>query len=163
VSVLWQYDMALGCFERALSLANDSNMADVWCVSCSRVPPSFSLVELPGLSRYNIGQVAVAIGDVGLAYQAFKIAISVDNNHAESYCNLGVSIRLQTAEACTMARRSYTRCGRRDVAQVLEQRKQHLEAARAHFATAHTLGPHLFEPVFDGGRKPERDGRTSLL
>ena len=41
--------------------------------------------------RSNIGQVAIAMGDLGLAYQAFKIAISVDNNHAESYCNLGVS------------------------------------------------------------------------
>lgn len=25
-----QYDMALNCFERALSLASDDNMADVW-------------------------------------------------------------------------------------------------------------------------------------
>lgn len=25
-----QYDMALSCFERALSLASDENMADVW-------------------------------------------------------------------------------------------------------------------------------------
>ena len=33
-----QYDMALNCFERALSLATDENMADVW---------------------YNIGQVAL--------------------------------------------------------------------------------------------------------
>ena len=35
-----QYDMALNCFERALSLATDENMADVW---------------------YNIGQVALVI------------------------------------------------------------------------------------------------------
>ena len=33
-----QYDMALNCFERALNLATDENMADVW---------------------YNIGQVAL--------------------------------------------------------------------------------------------------------
>ena len=33
-----QYDMTLNCFERALSLATDENMADVW---------------------YNIGQVAL--------------------------------------------------------------------------------------------------------
>ena len=33
-----QYDMTLNCFERALSLASDENMADVW---------------------YNIGHVAV--------------------------------------------------------------------------------------------------------
>ena len=72
-------------------LADDDNMADVW---------------------YNIGQVAIGVGDLGaaakkllkamsdaftvgtrlggLAYQAFKIAISVDPNHAESYNNIGV-------------------------------------------------------------------------
>lgn len=30
------------------------------------------------------------VGDLGLAYQAFKIAVSVDPNHAESYNNIGV-------------------------------------------------------------------------
>ncbi len=35
-----QYDMALNCFERALSLSTDENMGDVW---------------------YNIGQVALVI------------------------------------------------------------------------------------------------------
>eukprot|EP00941_MAST-03F_sp_MAST-3F-sp1_P005735 g5735.t1 len=64
-----QYDMTLSCFERALKIADDDNMADVW---------------------YNIGQVAIGIGDLGLAYQGFKIAISIDNNHIESYNNLGV-------------------------------------------------------------------------
>lgn len=61
--------MTLSCFDRALSLACDDNMADVW---------------------YNIGQIAIGIGDLGLAYQAFKVAVSVDNNHAEAYNNLGV-------------------------------------------------------------------------
>ena len=64
-----QYDMTLSCFERALSLADDDNMSDVW---------------------YNLGQVAVGIGDLNLAYQAFKISVSVDSNHAESFNNLGV-------------------------------------------------------------------------
>eukprot|EP00668_Euglena_longa_P014170 GGOE01018146.1.p1 GENE.GGOE01018146.1~~GGOE01018146.1.p1 ORF type:complete len:526 (+),score=174.79 GGOE01018146.1:54-1580(+) len=64
-----QYDMTLSCFERALALAKDDNMADIW---------------------YNIGQVAIGIGDLGLAYQAFKVAISVDSNHAESFNNLGI-------------------------------------------------------------------------
>ena len=41
--------MALSCLERALSLSSDEAMADVW---------------------YNIGQVAIGIGDLGLAYQA---------------------------------------------------------------------------------------------
>jgi tetratricopeptide repeat protein 8 len=64
-----QYDMTLNCFERALTLADDTNAGDVW---------------------YNIGIMAITIGDLSLAYQAFKIALSVDNNHAESYTNLGV-------------------------------------------------------------------------
>jgi tetratricopeptide repeat protein 8 len=61
--------MALSCFEKALAMAEDDNMADVW---------------------FNVGQVGIGIGDLSLAYQAFKIAVSVDANHAESYCNLGV-------------------------------------------------------------------------
>lgn len=65
----WQYDMTLGCFERALMLAEDDNMAEIW---------------------YNIGQVAIGIGDLVLAEQCFKIAVSVDSRHAESFNNLGV-------------------------------------------------------------------------
>ena len=63
--------MTLSCFERALSLADDNNMSEVW---------------------YNLGQVAVGIGDLNLAYQAFKISVSVDSNHAESFNNLGVLV-----------------------------------------------------------------------
>jgi tetratricopeptide repeat protein 8 len=61
--------MALGCFERALGLADDSNTSDIW---------------------FNIGHIAIGIGDLGLAYQAFKISVSSNPNHAESYNNLGV-------------------------------------------------------------------------
>jgi len=96
-----QYDMALGCFERSLTLASDENMADVW---------------------YNVGQVAIGIGDLGLAYQAFKIGVSIDSNHAECYCNLGV----------------------------LELRKQNIEAARANFKTAQNLAPFAYEPFYNG-------------
>jgi len=42
-----QYDMALGCFERALSIADDSNTSDIW---------------------FNIGHIGIGIGDLGLAY-----------------------------------------------------------------------------------------------
>lgn len=94
------YDMTLFCFERALALADDTNMADVW---------------------YNIGQVAIGLGDTGLAFQAFKIAISVDPQHAESYNNLGI----------------------------LEVRKGNAEQARSNFSTAQQLGPHLHDPLFN--------------
>ncbi len=95
-----QYDMTLNCFERALSLADDSNMADVW---------------------YNIAQVAVGIGDLSLAYQAFKVAVSIEGNHAESYNNLGV----------------------------LELRQENIEEAKSNFDTAIKLGPFLHEPLFN--------------
>ena len=53
-----QYDMALSCFERALPLGDDVTQADIW---------------------YNIGHVGIGIGDLGLAYQAFKISISFNS------------------------------------------------------------------------------------
>ena len=93
--------MRVQAFERALALASDAEMGDVW---------------------YNVGQVAIGIGDLGLGYQAFKIAISIDSNHVESYANLGV----------------------------LELRKGNLDAARANFQTVHEMAPYMFEPFFNG-------------
>lgn len=95
-----QYDTALSCFERALSMASDDSMADVW---------------------YNVGQVAIGIGDLGLAYQAFKIAISIDANHAESFNNLAI----------------------------LELRKGNLELARNNFATAARAAPYMHEALYN--------------
>ena len=60
--------MALSCFDRALAIADsDEVRAEIW---------------------YNIGHIG--IGDLGLAYQSFKISVSHNANHAESYNNLGV-------------------------------------------------------------------------
>ena len=95
-----QYDMTLSCFERALSLATDENMADVW---------------------YNIGQVGVGIGDLALAYQAFKLCVSIDSSHAEGFNNLGV----------------------------LELRKGNVEQARNNFATASQLCKAMHESLFN--------------
>ena len=94
--------MTISCFDRALAMADDSNMADIW---------------------YNVGQLAIATGDLGLAYQAFKIAISVDNNHAESYNNLGV----------------------------LELIKKNVDQARINFDAAKRLAPHAFEGFYNSG------------
>ena len=66
--------------------------------------------------------MAIGIGDLGLAYQAFKISISVDANHAESYSNLGV----------------------------LELRKGNIDAARSNFRVVQGMAMHLFEPFFNG-------------
>ncbi|XP_058433745.1 tetratricopeptide repeat protein 8 isoform X1 [Marmota monax] len=96
-----QYDMTLTSFERALSLAeNEEETADVW---------------------YNLGHIAVGIGDTNLAHQCFRLALVNNNNHAEAYNNLAV----------------------------LEMRKGHVEQARALLQTASTLAPHMYEPHFN--------------
>ncbi|KAI0220196.1 Tetratricopeptide repeat protein 8 [Lamellibrachia satsuma] len=104
-----QYDMTLTCFERALGLADDDNIADVW---------------------YNVGHVALGIGDMNLAYQCFRLALSANNNHAEAYNNLGV----------------------------LEMRKGHIEQARAFFQAAFNLAPHMFEPHYNFASMSESIG-----
>lgn len=96
-----QYDMTLTCFERALALADDATMSDVW---------------------FNVGIVAIGIGDLGLAYQAFKIAVSITPSHAESLVNLGV----------------------------LELRKGSTDAARSNFQAAQRLASFLYEPFYNG-------------
>uniref|UniRef100_A0A4X2L275 Tetratricopeptide repeat domain 8 n=1 Tax=Vombatus ursinus TaxID=29139 RepID=A0A4X2L275_VOMUR len=96
-----QYDMTLTSFERALSLSeNEEEAADVW---------------------YNLGHIAVGIGDLSLAYQCFRLALVNNNNHAEAYNNLAV----------------------------LEMRKGHVEQARALLQTASSLAPHMYEPHFN--------------
>uniref|UniRef100_A0A3B4TER7 Tetratricopeptide repeat domain 8 n=1 Tax=Seriola dumerili TaxID=41447 RepID=A0A3B4TER7_SERDU len=96
-----QYDMTLSSFERALALVdNDEEMADVW---------------------YNIGHVAVGIGDLTLAYQCFKLALAFNNDHAEAYNNLAV----------------------------LELRKGRIEQSKAFLQTAASLAPHMYEPHFN--------------
>ncbi|EMP39405.1 Tetratricopeptide repeat protein 8 [Chelonia mydas] len=96
-----QYDMTLTSLERALSLAeNEEEAADVW---------------------YNLGHVAVGIGDLNLAYQCFKLSLANNNDHAEAYNNLAV----------------------------LELRRGHVEQARALLQTASSLAPHMYEPHFN--------------
>ncbi|XP_048341733.1 tetratricopeptide repeat protein 8 isoform X2 [Sphaerodactylus townsendi] len=96
-----QYDMILSSFERALSLAeNEEEAADVW---------------------YNLGHVAVGIGDTSLAFQCFKLALANNNDHSEAYNNLAV----------------------------LEMQKGRIEQARVFLQTASSLAPHLYEPHFN--------------
>ncbi|WIA20159.1 hypothetical protein OEZ85_006009 [Tetradesmus obliquus] len=64
-----QYDFTFSCFERALALAGDAALPDIW---------------------YNIGQVAIGIGDLSWAQQCFRLAAALDPGHAEALNNLGV-------------------------------------------------------------------------
>ncbi|CAI5764374.1 repeat 8 [Podarcis lilfordi] len=96
-----QYDMILSSFERALSLAeSEEEAADVW---------------------YNLGHVAVGIGDISLAYQCFKLTLANNNDHAEAYNNLAV----------------------------LEMQKGRVEQARVFLQTAARIAPHMYEPHFN--------------
>eukprot|EP01036_Dinobryon_divergens_P032502 gene32502-42107_t len=107
-----QYDMALGCFDRALSLADDDQMADVW---------------------YNIGHIGISLGDLGLAYQAFKVSVSVDPQHGEALNNIAV----------------------------LEMRRQKFDFAKSCFHTAAEVSAHAFEPFYNSGDFQEAHQFTS--
>lgn len=73
--------------------------------------------------RYNIGHVGVALGDLGLAYQAFKVAVSVDPAHGEALNNIAV----------------------------LEMRRQKVDVARSCLSTAKSVNIFLFEPLYNNG------------
>ena len=76
------------------------------------------------MHRYNIGHVGTALGDLGLAYQAFKVAVSIDPTHGEALNNIAV----------------------------LEMRRQKFDIARSCLQTSADLGPHLFEPLYNIGK-----------
>ena len=69
-----QYDMALTCMERALSLSEETEtVADVW---------------------FNLGHIGLNLGDTNLAYQCFSLALSSNHSHAEAFNNLGNSEKI---------------------------------------------------------------------
>merc|ERR550525_1816087 len=109
--------MTITCLQRALHIAEDQDiLSEVW---------------------YNVAHLALGIGDVNLAYQGFKLALTANNDHAESYNNLGV----------------------------LEMRKGHVEQARAFFQSAASLSPHQFECHYNYAVLSEKTGdlQTSYM
>jgi tetratricopeptide repeat protein 8 len=105
-----QYDMALNCFRKALHTAADEETAEVW---------------------YNIGHVAVALGDHGLAYQSFKVAAAVNPLHAEALNNLAV-LEMRRYRTQETVKKSSS----------VAHAKNFLEASTE-------AGPHLFEAAFN--------------
>ncbi|KAH0620437.1 hypothetical protein JD844_020889 [Phrynosoma platyrhinos] len=109
-----QYDLILSSFERALSLAeSEEEAADVW---------------------YNLGHVAVGIGDINLAYQCFKLTLANNNDHAEAYNNLAVlEMQKGRIEQVGDLQRSYVAAQKSqevfpehvDTQQLIKQLKQH--------------------------------------
>ena len=65
-----------------------------------------------------------------MAYQCFRLSLSANNNHAESFNNIGV----------------------------LEVRRGNIDQARAFFQTASGLADHLFEPNFNLATLTSRSG-----
>ena len=105
-----QYDMALGCFERALGeTTDDDTAADIW---------------------YNIGHIGISLGDLGLAYQAFKVAVSVNSTHGEALNNIAV----------------------------LEMRRQKFDVAKSCLSTSCEVSSHLFEPLYNSALMSYRMG-----
>ncbi|CAE1320057.1 TTC8 [Acanthosepion pharaonis] len=105
-----QYDMVMVCFSKALALTDDSMLlADIW---------------------YNVGHVAMGIGDLNLAHQCFRMTLTYNNDHAEAYNNFGV----------------------------IEFKKGHLAMARAFYQSSFALAPHMFEPHFNFASLNEKLG-----
>ena len=107
-----QYDLALNCLDHALSLADDDNMADIW---------------------YNIGHIGVALGDLGLAYQGFKVAVAVNPNHGEALNNIAA----------------------------LEMRRMKFKLARNCLNNSFVEDAQLFEPIFNSALMAYRAGEFS--
>lgn len=80
-------------------------------------------MSLPLVVRYNIGHIGISLGDLGLAYQAFKVAVSVCATHGEALNNIAV----------------------------LEMRRQKFDVARSCLSVSCDVSPHLFEPLFNSG------------
>ena len=104
-----QLDLALSCFERALQSGTEISLACVW---------------------YNMAHVGISAGDLNLAYQALKVATSLDGAHAEAHCNLGV----------------------------IEMRNGNLEQAQSCFQAAILIDDALFEPQYNLGVLGYRTG-----
>lgn len=73
-----QYDFALGCFDRALRVAEEDTVrADVW---------------------FNISHVGIALADFGFAERALRIAVALDPTHAEAINNMAVLVLARTEQ-----------------------------------------------------------------
>lgn len=96
-----QYEFVFPAFQNALQLSKESDTADIW---------------------FNISVVLIGLGQEGLAYQSLKIGLSLNNNHSESYNNIGV----------------------------LEIRKGELESGRSNYRMSQKYGEHMYESYYNG-------------
>ena len=80
--------------------------------------------------RYNLSHVAIGLGDKTLAYQALKVAVSLNGNHAEALNNLGV----------------------------LELLRGNADGALAGYFSAQELAPAMFEPLYNAALSAYKSG-----
>ena len=96
--------------------------------------------------------MGLAIGDASLAYQCFRLSLSADSNHAESFNNLGVlELRKGNVDQVTSPEH------RGDNHHFHRSHLFHPKA-RAFFQTSAGLGGHLFEPNYNLSTLAEKSG-----
>ncbi len=86
----------------------------------SSIKASYPLILNP---RFNLGHVALGVGDSSLAYQCFRLSLVHNNENPEAYNNLGI----------------------------LEMAHNRFDLAKAFFQASQNLGPMMFEPNFNNG------------
>ena len=113
-----QYDVSITCFERALLHSDsDETTAEIW---------------------YNLSHIALGSGDRQLATQCLRLSVVANNNHAESYNNMGVI-------ECSKTNRT----------------GQNMSQAKTYFQASANAGKHLYEPFFNLALVGEEMGQYS--
>ena len=69
-----QFDLIFPCIEKALTLARDAVLADVW---------------------YNIGHVGLVVGNLHLSCLCWQLALTYNVTHAEAANNLAAVAMMQ--------------------------------------------------------------------
>jgi lipoprotein NlpI len=96
----------------------------IWQMSGNVLPDFFTDLLTATLNfRYNIGHLGISLGDLGLAYQAFKVAVSINPSHGEALNNIAV----------------------------LEMRRQKFDVAKACLSSSCDASSHIFEPFYNTG------------
>jgi tetratricopeptide repeat protein 8 len=84
----------------------------------------------------------VSLGDLGLAYQAFKVAVAVDPQHAEALNNIAVlEMRRQQQQSAGDSSRPWG----------ASQQSASLDVARACLSASAQSNSYLFEPLYNHG------------
>lgn len=104
-----QYDFTYSCLLRALKLSTDENISDVW---------------------YNIGLVALCMGESQMAFQCNRLALSSNNSHAESFNNLGI----------------------------VEMKRSREDMAKAFFQSSYNISPFIYEPHYNSALLADKMG-----